>query len=96
MTATRYSDHGAAATKALQDGGGWLIDHGDCVWHTTDEADAIDLTLCLVDGDRAEAARVVRHPWHSESGDEGVGVIDGPTLQGPLAITLRAVLEASR
>ena len=64
MTATRYDlEDIHQATADLNDSGGWLIDQGDCLWHTTEEGTAIDLTLPLTHEDRARATAVVVGAW---------------------------------
>lgn len=52
----------AHAAALVWDHGGWVIDHGDVLWHTTNGGTAEDLTLPLVDEDRERAERAVSYP----------------------------------
>lgn len=57
----------AHALHLLQVWGGWIVDHGDCIWHTDGEGTAVDLVLPLVKEDRDLAEAVVRAPELEET-----------------------------
>ena len=64
VTAQHYPHTTAGRKAALArrwEAGGWVIDHGDCLWHTDDQGTAEDLVLPLVGEDRLLAERAVRH-----------------------------------
>tara|TARA_Y100000310_G_scaffold322893_1_gene382533 strand:+ start:181 stop:744 length:564 start_codon:yes stop_codon:yes gene_type:complete len=89
MSAQQYPtrNYDAARTE-LEALGGWIIDLGDCVWHTDDQGTAVDLTMILVDGDRDEATRIVKHLWHS-SDDVAAGTIDAASIRNQLRLTAK-------
>lgn len=65
--ATRCIDR-THALALLDELGGWVIDHGDCIWHTDDDGAAEELVLPMVQEDRERARAIVADPRLTEPG----------------------------